>query len=418
MQPQKAPLFLSHKERMVFVTFLLLLVALSLFKEYQRYKDFKSKRSIETNATIINQYLKTKKRTYMMVKLRTDEGYVFYTTKSKKLPNLLYREVRVRLYRFRYVSFKDYLSGFYAISKFIEVEEKVPLKAKLIDSLEKNHSPLTYVIYSAIFWGKPLNKMTRQKVSSLGVAHLIAISGFHLAILSFLLFFVLNRLYQFAQERYFPYRNRHIDVGLLVSVILFGYVYLLDFLPSLFRAYVMMILGMFFAFRYLKIINFDTLLMTTLLILAIEPRFIVSIGFWFSILGVLYIFIFLKYVQASNIKLFIGINFWLFLVMMPIVHYFFALFSPLQLLSPFLSMAFNLFYPLSIALHAIGLGEVLDFVLEALFSLEHKGVMVYSSNAIFFLHLTLSIGAIFFERFFYLLIGSSLVFLIYEIAHL
>jgi len=55
--------------------------------------------------------------------------------------------------------------------------------------------------------------------------------------------------------------------------------------------------------------------------------------------------------------------------MLPVGHALFPAVNPWQFLSPVLSLLFVPFYPLEMLLHLVGLGGVLDGVLDWLFSL-------------------------------------------------
>ena len=158
------------------------------------------------------------------------------------------------------------------------------------------------------------------------------------------------------------------DLTMVILAILFAYLWMLDFIPSLLRSFVMLAYGFFLFHRHFKILSFEVLFVTVMTILAIFPSFLFSIGFWFSVAGVFYIYLFLEYFShLKKWQILIGLNIWVYLLMIPIVHYFFDVFSWHQLYSPLLSIFFALFYPLEMFLHFIGQGDLLDtWVLELL----------------------------------------------------
>ena len=82
----------------------------------------------------------------------------------------------------------------------------------------------------------PISKELREDITKWGIAHLVAISGFHLGILSAILFFLLKPIYTFFQDRYFPYRNRTDDLAFIVFLLLGSYAYFIDMTPSVVRA--------------------------------------------------------------------------------------------------------------------------------------------------------------------------------------
>ncbi|MDN5052808.1 ComEC/Rec2 family competence protein, partial [Aliarcobacter butzleri] len=74
-------------------------------------------------------------------------------------------------------------------------------------------------------------------ITAYGIAHVVALSGFHLVVLSFVIYWILYFPYKFFQDRYFPYRNRKLDILLITIAILFYYLILTDIVPSLLRSF-------------------------------------------------------------------------------------------------------------------------------------------------------------------------------------
>ncbi|MDD3343606.1 MAG: ComEC/Rec2 family competence protein, partial [Sulfurospirillaceae bacterium] len=74
--------------------------------------------------------------------------------------------------------------------------------------------------------------------------------------------------------------------------------------------------------------------------------------------------------HLSKWKIFLALNVWVYVLLIPIVHFIFPLVSPLQLLSPILSMLFILFYPLAILLHVSGFGGILDETLHGMLYMQ------------------------------------------------
>jgi competence protein ComEC len=97
--------------------------------------------------------------------------------------------------------------------------------------------------------------------------------------------------------------------------------------------------------------------------------------------------------------------------MSPIVHMIFPLTSTLQLYSPFLSLAFTLFYPLSIVVHLIGYGGIFDGILLELFHLESESMAIKVDIIYGLGYLLLSLGAIYSRWLFYLLFVVALGFM-------
>ncbi|MPX05763.1 competence protein, partial [Moraxella catarrhalis] len=230
-----------------------------------------------------------------------------------------------------------------------------------IDSVHSN--ALVGNLYRALFIGDSLNKDLRDRANALGINHLLAISGFHLGILSASVYFLFSLFYTPLQKLYFPYRNAFYDIGVLVWVFLLGYLLLLDFLPSFFRAFLMGLLGFLACFFGVRLLSFKLLILACYIAIALLPKLLFSVGFLLSVCGVWYIFLFLKHTQIffKNSSFLrrsfqaISLSALVFLNMLIIAHAFFPMFSPYQLFSIPLGLIFIVFFPLSLFLHAVGL---------------------------------------------------------------
>ena len=115
-------------------------------------------------------------------------------------------------------------------------------------------------------------------------------------------------------------------------------------------------------------LSFEMLGLTTLGLLALFSSLVFSLSFWFSVAGVFYLFLFLHHFASLNRWLLLGIiDLGVFLLMVPIMHTFFPVFTFLQLTSPLSSLVFIVFYPLGVLLHVMHLGDILDsYLLEFL----------------------------------------------------
>ena len=371
-------LFEGKRDYFIFFALLSLIFLVNLTLKYNTYKNLTSKPVNTIYATVINQYQKTKHdKNYTVLKLRSDDGYIFYTTSKEDLKNLMYDRLRLKIVT-KKIEFLDLFKGFYAPTFYLEVMQKDKLKEKILNFITSQHKDnLTKELFSALFLAKPISKELRKKVSNLGISHLIAISGFHLGVLFFILYTLLKYPYRFFQDRFFPYRNRRFDLTVFIIAILFFYLYLLGFVPSLVRSYVMLIVGFVLYDRFVKIVSFEVLAVAILLILAFIPSFFFSIGFWFSVSGVFFIYLFLNYFShLKEWQIVLFLNLWVYIMMLPIIHYIFPKFTFLQLLSPLLSIAFILFYPLELFLHLVGMGGVLDEWILKLFDLKSNSYFI------------------------------------------
>ncbi|MDQ7061305.1 MAG: ComEC/Rec2 family competence protein [Sulfurimonas sp.] len=269
------------------------------------------------------------------------------------------------------ITFYEYMTSFFSFSKVIQVDENLSLKYNLNSYIDKEHINKDISdIYKALYTATSLPKHLQATFSQLGISHLFAISGFHLGVLSGLLFFLVRMPYTFFQNRYFPYRSYKIDSFLIISFLLLTYLLFLDIPASLLRAYVMLIIGFILYDRGFKIISMMTLLLSGLLIISFAPRLLFSLGFWLSMSGVFYIFLFLiHFKDLSKVWQFILVPIWVYLMMLPLSLFIFETFSIYHPLSILWTSLFTLFYPLSIFLHLFGISNLLDSVILQLLNI-------------------------------------------------
>lgn len=414
---EKPTLFSNRKEFVVFTLALLALLCIRLAYEYYAYRDFISKPFYYTYADVVSAYEKSKYgRSYTVLKLKSEDGYTFYTTTHRK-ENFNHKKLRLQLFPNESISFRDYLGTFYVKSK-IKNEIKLPLRWKdnMLNKVAAQHEDSTLKsFYKAIFFAAPLNKHAREQIAKLGISHLVALSGFHLGILWVLAYGGLLLLYRPLQQKFFPYRHALFDVGLAAMVLLGLYVWFVGFPPSLVRSYAMALVGWGVLLLGIELLSF-TFLATVLLLLAVLfPSLLVSLSFALSVAGVFYIFLLLQYTKGYN-KWFVTlvvIPFGIFLLMLPVVHYFFGITSVYQLLSPILSILFIPFYPLVILLHLAGMGGVFDTILLYLFSLLSEAKEIFLPLWGMLGYVVVSIGAIWYKVLFYVVLATVTVYGIY-----
>ncbi|GAA8818396.1 ComEC/Rec2 family competence protein [Helicobacter pylori] len=362
----------TPKEYLVCGVILSLLLAINLYLEYLNYQKLDFSKPTSLNAQILLQYPKTKdQKTYFVLKLQS-KGMIFYTTIKEPLKNLQYRHAQF-FGRIKPCFFLESLKSCFFQTYSFSLTRKQDFKSHLRHFIDSTHSnALVGNLYRALFIGDSLNKDLRDRANALGINHLLAISGFHLGILSVSVYFLFSLFYTPLQKRYFPYRNAFYDIGVLVWVFLLGYLLLLDFLPSFFRAFLMGLLGFLACFFGVRILSFKLLILACCIAIALLPKLLFSVGFLLSVCGVWYIFLFLKHTQiffktSSFLRRSfqaISLSALVFLNMLIIVHAFFPMFSPYQLFSIPLGLIFIVFFPLSLFLHAVGLGSLLDHILS------------------------------------------------------
>ncbi|GAA8244592.1 ComEC/Rec2 family competence protein [Helicobacter pylori] len=365
-------LLTTPKEYLLCGVFLSLLLALNLYLEYLNYQKLDFSKPTSLNAQILLQYPKTKdQKTYFVLKLQS-KNMIFYTTIKEPLKNLQYRHAHF-FGRIKSCSFLESLKSCFFQTYSFSLTRKHNFKSHARHFIDSAHSnALVGNLYRALFIGDSLNKDLRDKANALGINHLLAISGFHLGILSASVYFLFSLFYTPLQKRYFPYRNAFYDIGVLVWVFLLGYLLLLDFLPSFFRAFLMGLLGFLACFFGVRLLSFKLLILACCIAIALLPKLLFSVGFLLSVCGVWYIFLFLKHTQiffktSSFLRRsfqVISLSALVFLNMLIVAHAFFPMFSPYQLFSIPLGLIFIVFFPLSLFLHAVGLGSLLDNILS------------------------------------------------------
>ena len=417
MQLEKPKLFPEKKTFFWFSLFLLVLIGGRLLFTYVSYKEFIEKPFYYTEATVLSAYEKSKNnKRYQVLKLRSDEGYVFYTTSHSK-EDFSHSHVRVQIFPNKSISFEDYLGTFYVKSK-IKYKEKLPstFKDTLLKKVSSQHDDISLgSFYNAIFFATPLDRKLREKISMLGVSHLVALSGFHLGILWGLVYGLLLLLYRPFQQHYFPYRHALFDVGLIAMILLGSYVWFVDFPPSLVRSYAMVLVGWVVLLLGMELLSFTFLATVLLILVSLFPSLLVSLSFQLSAAGVFYIFLLLQYTKGMKawiITVFV-IPIGIFILMLPVVHGTFAVTSPYQLLSPLLSLIFIPFYPFAMLSHLLGFGNFFDSVLLWLFFLPGWSKEMLLSPWAVWVYIGLSLGAIGNTRIFYILCTLATLYMVY-----
>lgn len=423
---ERVSLFNSKKEIFFSLLFAFALFLLSISYEFYSYKQFTRFDSQLLECEVLKQYTKTKltktgkTKTYQVLKLKSEDGLNFYTIASKNLENIKEKRIKLEIWAGD-ISFYEYLRTFFGFSKILEISKDNSLKGRLAQEIERQHQDKNISnIYKALFLAKPLERDLQTLFSNLGVSHLIAISGFHLGVLSAVLFFLIKWPYKFFQNRYFPYRSYNLDSFFIIAFVLFIYTFFLDAPPSLTRAFVMLIVGFILYDRGIKVLSMQTLFITVILILALFPRLFFTLGFWLSAAGVFYIFLFLiHFKNLSRVWQFTLLPIWIYLMILPYSLHIFGNFSLYHPLSILWTVIFTLFYPLSLLLHFFGFGGLLDFCLDFLLHLNTQPYKVELSSSYLALEISVSAIAIYKRSFAYLLLFFCLgifIHFIYDIT--
>ncbi len=395
-------LFKNNRERALFFIVIIFIFLFNLFRTYNDYKYFQKEELFQTKANIVNLYPKSNFNVLKLKTIDSELNFTFFTSSSLDNHNKKFQTIKLFIVT-KDISFFDYLKGFYAKSfglQTLNLINKKSIKQNIYTFVDNQHQNKDISsLYNALFLATPINKSMRELCSNFGISHLVAISGFHLGVMSLVLYFILQIVYNKIHQKYFPYRNKRFDIFILISIILFSYLLFVGIVPSLLRAFVMFIFGLFLLRNNIKILSFETLLIIVLFIISIYPKLLFSLSLWFSISGVFYIFLFLHYFKNMNKYIqFILFNFWIYFAINPIVHYFFGTTSIEQLYSPILTVLFTIFYPLVAFLHLLEFGWLFDSMIEYMISYEVNNIDIVTPLWFFLLYLGISFYAIFSKK--------------------
>ncbi|WP_066355030.1 ComEC/Rec2 family competence protein [Aliarcobacter skirrowii] len=389
------------KNSIFFTLFLLFVFMINILFNYLSYKELKKEYIFETKAEVLNIYPKEK---FDVIKLK-GEGFEFFASflKDNNFEKLDLINVVIDT---RNISFFDYLKGFFTkVLYFDRVEKRYEFKDKILENIKNNHEDAMIIeLFEALFLAVPVSKELRDVITAYGIAHVVALSGFHLAVLSFVIYSLLYYPYKFLQDRFFSYRNRRYDILLITIFIMFYYLILTEIVPSLLRAFVLFSLGLYLLRSNMKIFSYTTLLYTFLIVIAIFPKFIFSIGFWFSIFAVFYIYLFIQYFKNINrVVLYLFFNVWMFLIFNPIVHYFFAQTAIEQFYSIPITIFFTIFYPLEIVAHIFNISSYFDNYLKIFLENKIYVYEVFTPFYFFILYIIFSFLSIWSKKSFFVL---------------
>jgi competence protein ComEC len=400
----------SKKEWVLFLSALFIIFIINLLWQFNQYKNLITNEIYTTNVKIINIY---HKNSFDVLKL-SNNNILFFTSSTKdKFSKNDYINITILT---KDINFLSYLKGFYVKSfNSYKIDSPNNFFIKIKDYINSQHiNNDISSIFKAIFLAIPLDKDLQNTISTFGIAHLIAISGFHLGVLSFMLYFIFNIFYTPIHKKYLPFRNKKYDLLISISFILFGYLLFLSNQPSLLRAFIMYIFAILTIRSNIKILSFSTLLICILIIISLFPKLIFSLSLWFSLSGVFFIFLFLKYFKHLNkFILFIFLNIWLYLAINPISHYFFDTTSILQLISPLLTIAFSFFYPIELLLHIFNIGDLLDGYILMLLNIKTTTLHINTNIYFLLIYISLSFYSIKSKNAFILLNLMLILFNIY-----
>ena len=393
--------FENYNKQLALTLFLLFIFLINLSIEYNKYLDFIDEEVYEVKVEVLNIY---EKPTNNILRLKS-QNFDFFANINKsediKKSDMLSMAI-ISLD----VTFLDYLKGFYAkIIYFNKIEKTPKFIDKIIIKINSNHEDeMIKELFQTLFLGTSISKELRDICTNYGISHVIALSGFHLAVLSFTIYWLLYFPYSFFHQRFFSYRNKKYDLILISLVILFYYLILTDIIPSLLRAFVMLVLTIYFLRSNIKIISYTNLFFTFLIVIALFPKFLFSLGFWFSIIAVFYIFLFIQYFKNLN-KYFqiIFFDFWMFLVFNPIVHFYFPQTTYEQFLSIIINILFAIFYVFEIVAHIFGFAIYFDGFIKDFLSYKMNVFSVETPFYFLLIYMIFSLASVFNKKAFWIL---------------
>ena len=401
----------NYNKKLALIFFLIFIFLINLSIEYNKYLDFIDEEVYEVKAEVLNIYEKPKNN---ILRLKT-ENFDFFTNIDKSEDVKKSDMLSIAIISLD-VSFYDYLEGFYATTIYFDKIEKTPkFIDKIIEKINSNHEDeMIKELFQTLFLGTTISKELRDICTNYGISHVIALSGFHLAVLSFTIYWVLYFPYSFFHQKYFSYRNKKYDLILISLVILFYYLILTDIIPSLLRAFVMLILTIYFLRSNIKIVSYTNLFFTFLIVIALFPKFLFSLGFWFSIIAVFYIFLFIQYFKNLN-KYFqiIFFNVWMFLVFNPIVHFYFPQTTYEQFLSIIINILFPIFYVFEIVAHIFGFAIYFDDFIKDFLSYKMNVFSVETPFYFLLIYMICSIASVFNKKIFLILNILIVIFNLY-----
>ena len=363
-------MFLFERKKEILFLFLACFVIFLLNFSYKYYEFYKFKKSefYELNASLekSEKKLSKKGKSYYLNLFKSDEFSVFLYSKKEIEKGFYALKISTKNVKFKQFLKGQIFSSFKGLKKLQKPQNLASILSQKITAQHEN--TLLKELFSTLYLATPISRELRYMVTNWGIAHLIAISGFHLGLLFSIFYLLFKKPYEFFQSRFFPFRNRDFDLSVIILSLAGFYLYLLDFAPSFLRSYIMAVFGFFILTRGLKLFNYGNLIICALFAISVNISLLFNIGFYFSCLGVFFILVYIHHFgEKSDLKsktkmLFHAVFFeiFVFCAMNIPVYFFFNQASLFQMSVIPLGYAFVVFYPLSIFLHLLGFGGVFD----------------------------------------------------------
>jgi len=409
MALQKAKLFSTYGQFLAFITLLFILFLSRLGFLYSEYRVFIAKPFYYTSAQLIEHYVKNN---HTILRLHSEDLDMNFISSTNDQIDDNITHLRVKLLPNAKISFIDYLGLSFIPLQIKEQFVQESFKHELEEKISAQHDDkLIASFHQGIFLATSMIKPLRESVATLGISHIITLSGFHLSIIWGVFYILLLYPYRFFQKKYFPQRLPLLDIGFITLSILGIFTWFVGYPAPLVRSYGMVAMGWFLLLMGVELLSFEFLFAVAFITLALFPKFIVHLGFWFSVIGVFYIFLIVKwFAQFPKIVIFLLVESLVFFFMLPIVNLFFGTLSLAFLFSPLLSAVFIPYYPLSIFMHFIGFGNFVDIPLKALIYHDFKPTIIMLPWFLGVAYIALSFASMFSKKIFYTLIAVALTY--------
>ncbi len=233
--------------------------------------------------------------------------------------------------------------------KKIDINENISMQYKiknsLIDRIEKLNSPYLYafILGDTSF----IESSIKSTYQSNGISHLLAISGMHIT----LLFSTIYRLLEKIKKTKFNI--------LFIFILLFFYLFLVNFTPSSIRAGLMFFVLLLFK----KMKSYKVLIFIFVLLISINPYYVYNIGFLLSFIVSFYILLFNDLIKGNYFQKLLMTSLISFIASMPVIIY---NYNSINLLSVFLNLIFvpfvtYLVFPLSFVSLLFGFSRMYIF---------------------------------------------------------
>ena len=372
------------------------------------------------NSKIQSSFLPTHK-SFVILKLSKVKNLNFqigdkFTTKAKlsfpKIPQF-YGEFNERKFCDNYNAHwvaKSYYNDFSITEKAIP-NFKNNFNNHITNNINRLYKEQSNAFVNAFILGDQtkLNVQTKEIFSKNGTAHLFSVSGFHIAIFTFLIMvfttFIINDKFKF----------------LIISIILLIYTYLIGMPEAMIRSVAFILLYFYIKTQYLKVNALNLLSFFVLIVLVFFPNLLLNLGMQLSLAAFSGMIIFNPILtEKMNIKdnknklwlpilssLFVTLSASIFIS--PLIAYYFNFYSISSFLSNLLSVAFlslAVFYSfISIILVEFNFGsaqifanlttQLIDisfYINELIYNFDF---LIIKNNNIFLISILISIGIIY-----------------------